>query len=378
MDFRHPITLSGLELHPLTAVGGVSPNMALGQMPVRPALLVKLIDTEGCFGWGEIWANFPPRAHTHKAHLVEDVVVRELTDLRFSTPLELTEHLRTRLATYFLHIGQQAVFEHILAGLDTAAWDLCLRASGQSFSDFMGVEPRAECYASSLNPNDLGKRLHDHGALGQTEFKLKIGFTLEDDCAFVARAAEQKPEGARLMIDSNQRWDVNQAQDMLARLEPFDLLFAEESIPADAPLASWEALARHSKTPLAGGENLYGVEQFLAMANAGVRFLQPDVAKWGGVTGALELARALPEGTRLWPHFMGSEIGQQAALAVSAAIGAGSKCEMDVNENALRTALCGGAGEPIENGTVALMTEPGLVRPPKSEHLITHRAAEAA
>ena len=112
--------------------------------------------------------------------------------------------LRVKLSTYFLHIGQQQVFEHILAGLDTAAWDLCLRAAGVSFAEFMGIEPVARCYASSLNPDDLAKRLGDHSAM-QTEFKLKIGFETDQDQQFVAIANCQSLR-SQLMIDSNQSW----------------------------------------------------------------------------------------------------------------------------------------------------------------------------
>lgn len=368
MNFKHDVTLSGVQLYPLSAKGGVSPNMALGQMPVRPALLVKLVDTDDCIGWGEIWANFPPRANIHKAQLVEDVVVKHLIRFSFSSPAELTEMLRSKLSTYFLHIGQQQVFEHILAGLDTAAWDLCLRAAGMSFAESMGIEPVARCYASSLNPDDLVKRLDDHSAMGQREFKLKIGFEVDQDQQFVATADCQKPQDAKLMIDSNQSWDLARAVATLNRLEEFDLLFAEESIRADAPLGDWELLASKTSIPLAGGENLYGVDAFVAMANAGVKFLQPDVAKWGGVSGALALAKAMPRGTRLWPHFMGSEVGQQASLAVSAAVGDGSKCEMDVNENLLRTDLCG-HGERVVEGSVSLFSNPGLLAPPLASKL---------
>ena len=35
MTFEHDVTLSTIELYPLSAHGGVSPNMALGQMHVR-------------------------------------------------------------------------------------------------------------------------------------------------------------------------------------------------------------------------------------------------------------------------------------------------------------------------------------------------------
>lgn len=371
MTFNHDVTIAAIELYPLSTRGGVSPNMALGQMRVRPALLVKLIADDGCFGWGEIWANFPPRANLHKAHLVEDVVATKIIGHRFAEPAEMIEYLRAKLAIYFLHIGQDRVFEHILAGLDTAAWDLCLRNAGLSFTRFMHIDGKAQCYASSVNRPDLSKRLGDHAELGQSEFKLKIGFNADDDVAFVDAAARQLPAGARLMIDSNQCWSPTEAASILQRLEDYDLLFAEEPIRADLDPDAWVRLASQTSIPLAGGENLYGLDQFLKMANAGVRVLQPDVAKWGGVTGALELAKAMPEECVLWPHFMGSGVGQQAGLAVSAALGPTSKCEMDVNENPLRGDLCAMAIK-VEEGQVLLSDEPGLLSPPTELALQIH------
>ena len=373
MNFKNDVTISSVTLYALNATGGVSPNMALGQMPVRPALLVKLTDNDGCFGWGEIWSNFPPRAHLHKAHLMEDVVNKHLIGSSFASPSELIDKLRATLSVYFLHVGQQAVFEHLLAGIDTAAWDLCLRSAGKSFAVFMGSPAKAPCYASSLNPLDLEKRLYAHTNLGQTEFKLKIGFKADADIEFVADAAARLPDNGRLMIDSNQSWDLASASDLLQRLEGYDLLFAEEPIRADCAASDWERLANNTSIPLAAGENIYGIDNFLEMAEAGVKYLQPDVAKWGGVTGALNLAEKMPDTCMLWPHFMGSAVGQQAGIAISAAIGNSSKCEMDVNENALRSELCADALS-IHQGCVALSTLPGLVKPPSETALVQFRS----
>lgn len=368
MGFSRTITLQAVELFPLVARGGVSPDMALGRMPVRPALLIKLIDSDGCFGWGEIWANFPARANIHKAHLVEDVLAPTLVGATFTEPDDLTAKLRSAFCTYFLHIGQNRVFEHLLAGIDCAAWDLALRSAGKSFAQFLDISPFAQSYASSLNRDDLGRRFNDHAAAGQNDFKLKIGFDHSRDLDFVAAAHTTKPDRARLMVDSNQSWSAETAREALAALADYDLLFAEEPIRADADFKDWEALAASSSIALAGGENFYGLDQFIAFGNAGVKILQPDVAKWGGVSGALALAEALPAGCRLWPHFMGSALGQEAALSVSAAIGVSSKCEMDVNENPLRTGL---TAEPltIDQGRVALTTDPGLCRPPTESAL---------
>lgn len=366
--FRQALMLTAIDLYPLRAAGGVSPAMALGVMPTRPALLIRITDSQGCEGWGEVWANFPPRASLHKQHMIEDVVAPKLEGFSFTDPREAELYLRDVLGVYFLHIGQERVFDHILAGLDTALWDLALRSAGQSFAEHMGTPERAPSYASSINPEDLDDKFAEHGGYGQSAFKLKLGFGDDEDVAFVERAHGKRPAGGRLMVDSNQKWSPDQAREMLDRLAPFELLFAEEPIPANAPLSVWEDLAMYSAIPLAAGENIYGAEDFRAMSNAGVRYLQPDVAKWGGVSGALDLAASLPPSVKLWPHFMGTAVGQMAALSVASAIGNGSVCEIDVNINPLRTELCGDALS-IKGGSVSLPNGPGLVLPPDPEVL---------
>ncbi|MEM6467177.1 MAG: enolase C-terminal domain-like protein, partial [Pseudomonadota bacterium] len=70
----------------------------------------------------------------------------------------------------------------------------------------------------------------------------------------------------------------------------------------------------------------------------------------------------------IWPHCMGTAIGQIAALSISAAVGRTSSCEIDVNENALRTNLCGDIIN-IRDGQVALPKAPGLVVPPDPDAL---------
>ena len=101
MTFTNHIRLTSVEVYPLRATGGVSPNMTLGKMLVRPALLIKLVDADGCFGWGEIWSNFPPRANTHKADIVEDVFSTPLSNASFYDPAELITFLREKLSVYF-------------------------------------------------------------------------------------------------------------------------------------------------------------------------------------------------------------------------------------------------------------------------------------
>ncbi|MGI9366162.1 MAG: mandelate racemase/muconate lactonizing enzyme family protein [Rhizobiaceae bacterium] len=371
MAFKRSITIADIGVFPIRANGGVSPKMALGLMQTRPALLVRIEDTSGCFGWGEIWANFPSRANIHKAHIVEDVVASHLKSLTFSDPREVATALRDTLSVYFLHVGQREVFEHVLAGIDTALWDLALRSSGQSFAKFMKLPvAAAQSYATSINADDLERLIPLHSDLGQTYFKLKVGFAEHGCTSIVERAAHLCPEESRLLVDSNQSWTLDQAVSSLRQIEAFSPYFAEEPLRADAPKLDWETLARKVDIPLAGGENIYGIDNFLAMTDVGMQVLQPDVAKWGGVSGALDLAETVPDDIQIWPHFMGTAVGQMAALSITAALGNSSFCEVDVNDNPLRMELCGDA-IMIKNGRVHLPAEPGLVVPPKTTCLNT-------
>ena len=43
---------------------------SFGTMYDRPALIVRIIDAQGCIGYGEIWCNFPSTGAEYKANLL--------------------------------------------------------------------------------------------------------------------------------------------------------------------------------------------------------------------------------------------------------------------------------------------------------------------
>jgi L-alanine-DL-glutamate epimerase-like enolase superfamily enzyme len=47
---------------------------AFGRMTARPALLVRVEDADGAFGWGEVWCNFPAGAGASRLRLLEQVI----------------------------------------------------------------------------------------------------------------------------------------------------------------------------------------------------------------------------------------------------------------------------------------------------------------
>ena len=180
------------------------------------------------------------------------------------------------------------------------------------------------------------------------------------------------------MVDANQAWDVATALSMASAMEAFGLGWLEEPLRADRPWREWQELARGTRIALAGGENLAGLEAFDgAIAAGALGVIQPDAAKWGGISGCLAVARkALQSGLRYCPHYLGAGVGLLASAHLLAAAGGGGLLEIDANPNPLRSLACGAAAN-VRDGCIVLDDSPGLgVTPDPSllrEFRVSHR-----
>ncbi len=176
-----------------------------------------------------------------------------------------------------------------------------------------------------------------------TSFKLKVGFGASRDVDNLAALRAAAGAGAPVMVDANQAWDLDTAILMARRLAESAPAWLEEPLRADRPWREWQRLAEASAIPLAAGENAIGDAAFDALiASRAIAVVQPDLAKWGGISGVLGLIeRIAAAGLRHCPHYLGAGVGLLASAHVLAARGDdASWLEVDANENPLRTALC--------------------------------------
>jgi L-alanine-DL-glutamate epimerase-like enolase superfamily enzyme len=135
----------------------------------------------------------------------------------------------------------------------------------------------------------------------------------------------------------------------------------EEPLPADAPLADWQALAAEAPMPLAAGENLARQSDFDAVIAARcLGYLQPDICKWGGLSATAVLARkAESAGITYCPHFLGGGVGLVASAHLLAAVGGRGLLEVDSSENPLLEVFSG-RGLALEDGLFPVPGAPGL------------------
>ena len=335
---------------------------SFGTMHDRPMVLVRAEDTHGLAGWGEIWCNFPSVGAEHRARLVHGVLAPLLTSRSFDEPAEAFEFLSDRTAVLALQSGEPGPFAQAIAGVDIALWDLHARRAQQPLWRVLGgATPRVRVYASGLNPD----RPADIAATRRTEgfraFKLKIGFGKERDLANVASVRGALGGDVDLMVDANQAWSLDTALDMATALEPSYIGWLEEPLRADRPWSEWQALRDGTTVPLAAGENLAGDEAFdAALAASVLKVVQPDIAKWGGFSKGIPLARRIvAAGARFCPHWLGGGIGLLASAHALAAIGGVGMLEVDANPNPLRSATCGPLAN-VSDGCGVLNNRPGL------------------
>ena len=358
---KEPVTLRTLRAHVLRWPVKTPVRTSFGVMHDRPMVLVEAIDADGVTGWGEAWCNFPSVGAEHRARLIESLLAPMVEGVG-ATPAESFDRLTAATAVLAIQSGEPGPIAQCIAGVDMALWDLAARRARQPLWRFLGgVDPVVKVYASGLNPDGPEVLAAQRQAEGYNAFKLKVGFGAERDLANLRRMRDRLGSGVALMVDANQAWTLEQAGDMSARLGEFELQWLEEPMRADTPLATWKVLAARSPVPLAAGENMAGHDAFdEALGARAFKVVQPDMAKWGGFTACLPVARRiLAAGARFCPHYLGGGVGLLASAHLLAAAGGGGMLEVDANENPLRSAACGPLARP-DDGQARLDEVPGL------------------
>jgi L-alanine-DL-glutamate epimerase-like enolase superfamily enzyme len=371
-------TLARVEAHVFRTPIKEPVRTSFGTMTERAAVFVRVEDSDGARGWGEIWCNFPNAAAEHRALLFADVLAPRVLGQPLGDPVAHWSGLDRTLHVLRLQSGDAGAFSAAAAGLDLAIHDLRARKRGLPLWRALGGNDNTPVpvYASGINPGRAAAETVERmRAAGYRAFKLKIGFGEETDLGSLRLVAAGLTSGERLMVDANQGWDLRAACKMLPRLAEFPLVWIEEPLMADRPAAEWTQVAAAAPVPLAGGENVRGAVGFQSMIESGLfGYVQPDVAKWGGHSGCLPAAKAALAGGRTFcPHYLGGAIGLMHSLHLLAAVRGPGLLEVDANANPLREGLLEDLFR-VESGRVALPDGQGLGLEPDLKPLVPLRS----
>lgn len=168
---------------------------------------------------------------------------------------------------------------------DTALWDLrCLRADEPLWRVAGDFRPSVPLYDTEggwlqLSEDELVASARASQARGRQGIKIKIGRpNAAEDARRIAAARDAVGDSMPIMVDANQSMTAAEAIRRAALLEPHDIAWFEEPLPAE-DVAGHERLAAATSIPVAVGESMYSLGHFgeyLQRGAAGI--VQADVA----------------------------------------------------------------------------------------------------
>jgi L-fuconate dehydratase len=141
-------------------------------------------------------------------------------------------------------------------------------------------------------------------AEGWNHFKIKVGADLDDDIRRCSIIREEIGPDRKLMVDANQRWDVDEAIAHMQHLVRFDPWWIEEPTSPDDVLGHAAIARALAPVGVATGEQCQNRVVFKQLLQAeAISFCQIDSCRLGGVNEVLAvLLMAAKKGIPVCPH----------------------------------------------------------------------------
>ncbi len=313
-------TIEGVELRRI-AMPLVSPfRTSFGVETDRDILLVRVDlrpavgDGDPMVGWGECVALAEPSYSPEYVDGAQHVIVHHLLPrLMAAGPIEAAD-VAPALAKLHGHPMAKAA-------LEMAVLDAQLRATGQSFASFLGVE-------RTRIPSGVSVGIHDstdellatvQGYVDDGYVRIKLKIEPGSDIEQVAAVRELIGPDTPFQVDANTAYRRTDGTH-LARLDDYDLLLIEQPLPED-DIVGHARLAAEVETPICLDESLVsaaGTADAIELGACEIANIKP-----GRVGGYLEAVRihdlCLAQGVPVWcGGMLETGIGRAANAALAA------------------------------------------------------------
>lgn len=298
---RHTVKITNVR-----AVQPIAPNTP-GDWRKSFGQILVAVDTDcGLTGYG-VGGGGPSGMH---------VVCTVLRDLLLARDPEPVEALWDEMYRATLPFGRKGIALMAMSGVDLALWDLRGKTARQPVAELLGgkVGQPIPTYVT------VWDEVQQEFVSKHRAFKLHAGghddANLEETVVnAVAKARAAIGSDCELMLDAWMKWDIDSTLRIAEAIQPFDVGWIEEPLPAD-DLQGYEVLRDRSPIPIAGGEHEFTAAAFAELIKRRLhQVLQPDVCWCGGMTELVKIYEmANRAGLRVCPH-RGSEIWGLHAIA---------------------------------------------------------------
>jgi L-rhamnonate dehydratase len=332
----------------------------------QDTLVVRVHTDEGIVGVGEVDSSPMVAKAIIEAPMSHGIARGLRLCVMGEDPLDIAR-LYDRMYQGSIFFGRGGAAQQAISGIDMALWDIAGKAMGQPVYRLLGggFRSRFRAYASILfqetpeATHELARRLAGQGYSAAKFGWGPIGTSEAMDLAQVRMARKGLGDELDLMIDAGICYDTVTAIKRAQQFAEHNPFWLEEPLHPDN-IEGYAQLAAASPIRIAAGEQETTQQGFQALLDAGLAVVQPDVARVGGPSQAIQIGRLAAQRHRLCVnHSYKTGISIAASLHFLAALPNSSLLEYCVEQGPLRQTLTR-ESFPVVDGFVAVPQEPGL------------------
>lgn len=286
-------------------------------------------ETEGgVVGYGEV---SPMAGGEHSIDIINRYIAPMLVG---ADPLDHAVHY-DRALHKLVKLGPEGAVTGALAGVDIALWDLKGKLLDQPIYKLLGGAWRTELpFYSSVGGNQdttveetvaKVERRWRKEQPAAIKFRLdgdrtRQDFDIPGDIAKIRAVRDLVGPDLPLAFDANNQYSISGAMRVGRVLEDLGYAWFEEPVQHYHVHAMGEVAQRLSIT-VSAGEQTYTPQALVDLIRSGVRMVQPDIVKMGGITGLMQCAAiCFAHGVEFVPHQTQPGIGHTANLHVLATV----------------------------------------------------------
>ncbi|MEJ7767911.1 MAG: mandelate racemase/muconate lactonizing enzyme family protein [Chitinophagaceae bacterium] len=305
---------------------------------IKGSLFVKIYTNQNIWGCGEGVDAIPGTYY-----LVKNFEQR----LKGKSPLNVHRLFEDIRRSGFFQGAQSGMYVAVLSAIETALWDLAGKALnvpvyqllGGKFRDKVRVYCDTALYQQRLpTPKDFADAALKAKNMGFNAIKFDLDqandpnkydaynwtaspLELQRMVDQISAARQAVGPNIDICVDMHGRYDAVTGQQIAKRLEPLNLMWLEEPIPAENAEA-YKIISDSTSTPICAGENHYLAHGFRRLLEIGaVDIVMPDLQKAGGLGEGQRIANlANLYYVPFAPHMVASFLGAMASAHVCASV----------------------------------------------------------
>ncbi len=355
-------------------------NIKCGYIRGGHSLFVKIYTNQGIWGCGE-GVDATPGTY----HLVKMFGKR----IEGKNPLNVHRLFEDIRRSGFFEGAQSGMYVSVLTAVETALWDLAGKALnipvyqllGGKFRDKVRVYCDTALYQSNLpTPAQFAEAATQAVKMGFNALKFDVD-QYNDPAKYDAYnwtasrgelqrmydqiAAARKAVGDKIdiCVDMHGRYDSITGEQFAKMVEPLNLMWLEEPIPAEN-VEAYKKITDSTSTPICAGENLYLAHGFRRLLEIGaVDIIMPDLQKAGGLGEAQRIANlANLYYVPFAPHMVASYLGAMAAAHVCASVPNFLILEWQIyfHTNPMFKEIVTFEGEMVKDSYITVSEKPGI------------------